>query len=204
MSWNIKGNYIETCSCELECPCNLSMTLPATYDYCKVVMAFNIDEGQFDDVDLSGLSVVGVVQAPKIMAQGGWKMGMFVDENASEEQLNGIMQIFGGQAGGPMAGFAGLVAEQLGMERAPIEIRHDGMTHSVRVGDAIDVVVEDIVPGVAEGEKPMQLANMFHHPATHPHGVMTLAQARSSKIDAFGIRYEGKTALSNTEFSWAA
>ena len=24
MAWNLKGNYVETCSCELMCPCNLS------------------------------------------------------------------------------------------------------------------------------------------------------------------------------------
>jgi hypothetical protein len=25
MSWNLKGDYVETCSCELMCPCNLSL-----------------------------------------------------------------------------------------------------------------------------------------------------------------------------------
>jgi hypothetical protein len=34
MSWNLKGSYVETCSCELMCPCNVSFDHGATYDYC--------------------------------------------------------------------------------------------------------------------------------------------------------------------------
>ncbi len=33
MSWNLKGSYAETCSCELMCPCNLSFDHGATYVY---------------------------------------------------------------------------------------------------------------------------------------------------------------------------
>ena len=45
MSWNVKGSYVETCSCELMCPCNLSLDHGATYDYCRVTLVFNIREG---------------------------------------------------------------------------------------------------------------------------------------------------------------
>jgi hypothetical protein len=39
----------------------------------------------------------------------------------------------------------------------------------------------------------------------HPAGSnLTIAEATRSKIDAFGIRYEGKTGLSTSEFAWAA
>jgi hypothetical protein len=33
---------------------------------------------------------------------------------------------------------------------------------------------------------------------------LTMAEATRSRIDAFGIVYEGKTGLSTSEFSWAA
>ena len=45
-----------------------------------------------------------------------------------------------------MAGLAPLVGEMLGVERAPIEVVDDGLRHSVRIGDAIDFEIEDIVP----------------------------------------------------------
>jgi hypothetical protein len=39
----------------------------------------------------------------------------------------------------------------------------------------------------------------------HPAGSdLTMAEAQRSEIDAFGIRYEGRTGLSKSEFSWAA
>jgi hypothetical protein len=39
----------------------------------------------------------------------------------------------------------------------------------------------------------------------HPVGPdLTIAEAKRSKINAFGIEYEGKTGLSYTDFSWAA
>src|SRR6478752_9940482 len=45
MSWNLKGSYVETCSCELMCPCNLSLDHGATYDFCRVTLVFNIQQG---------------------------------------------------------------------------------------------------------------------------------------------------------------
>ena len=38
MAWNLTGNYVETCSCELMCPCNLSFDHGATYDFCRVTL----------------------------------------------------------------------------------------------------------------------------------------------------------------------
>jgi hypothetical protein len=39
----------------------------------------------------------------------------------------------------------------------------------------------------------------------HPVGSdLTMAEARRSRINAFGIAYEGKTGLSTAEFTWAS
>lgn len=203
MTWNLKGSYAETCSCDLECPCNLSMTLPANHDYCKAALAFGIREGRIDGTDVSGLKVVAIVHTPQVMASGNWKLGFFIDEKASDEQFDKLLQVFGGKLGGPMAGVAPLVTEMLGVERAAIDIQHDGLLHSVRAGDAISFTVEDIVPAGSPTGKPVKLVGMAH-PAVSAKGEMTLAQAKRSRINAFGIQYEGRTGLSNSEFSWAA
>jgi hypothetical protein len=99
-----------------------------------------------------------------------------------------------------MAALTPLVGEMLGVERAPIEVRHDGLLHSVRVGEAIDFEVEDVVPfGVTNGQ-PVRFDGMFH-----PAGPdLTMAEARRSRIDAFGIRYEAKTGLSSSRFAWSS
>jgi len=76
------------------------------------------------------------------------------------------------------------------VERARIELSDDGVRHGVRVGDAIDFEIEDIVP----------FAGMFHPVGSD----LTMAEAKRSQINAFGISYEGKTGLSTSEFSWAS
>ena len=146
MAWNVKGTYFETCSCELMCPCNFSFDHGATYDYCRVVLVFNIASGEIDGADLSGRKVAVIADTPKVMTDGNWRLGMFVDDGASDEQVEQLAGVFSGQLGGPMAGLAPLVGEVLGVERASFDVSEDGLTHSVKIGDAIDFEVEDIVP----------------------------------------------------------
>ncbi len=200
MSWNLKGSYVETCSCDLICPCNASFDHGATYDYCRVVLAFDIREGEVEGTDVGGLTVAAIADTPKVMTDGNWRLGLFVDERATDEQAEKLVGVFSGQLGGPMEALGPLVGEMLGVERAAIEIRHDGLRHSVRVGDAIDFEIEDIVPFGVETGKPVRLTGMFHPVASE----LTVAEATRSRIDAFGIEYEGKTGLSTSEFSWAA
>src|ERR1043165_4703943 len=111
MAWSLKGSYAETCSCELMCPCNLSFDHGATYDYCRATLAFHIREGEIEGTDASGLNAPFIIDTPKAMTDGGWKLGVFTDENAPDEQADKLTAVFGGQLGGPMAGLAPLVGE---------------------------------------------------------------------------------------------
>ena len=200
MAWSLKGNYVETCSCELMCPCNLSFDHGATYDYCRVTLVFDILEGDVDGTDIAGRRVALIADSPKVMTEGGWRLGVFVDDEASDEQSDKLVQVFSGQLGGPMAGLAPLVGEILGVERARIDVTHDGVRHGVRIGDAIDFEIEDVVPFGIEDGTPVRFDGMFHPVASD----LTMAEAKRSQIDAFGIRYEGKTGLSKSGFAWAA
>lgn len=200
MAWNLKGSYVETCSCELMCPCNLSFDHGATYDFCRVSLVFNIREGDIDGTDIAGRKVVMIADTPKVMTEGNWRLGVFVDDKASDEQFEKLIQVFSGQLGGPMAGLAPLVGEILGAERAAIEVKEDGLRHSVKVADKIDFEIEDIVPFGIETGKPVRFDGMFHPVGSD----LTMAEAKRSRIDAFGIKYEGKTGLSKAEFAWTA
>lgn len=200
MSWKLKGSYVETCSCELMCPCNLSMDHGATYDFCRVTLVFNIREGEIEGTDVGGLKVAAIADTPKVMTEGNWRLGMFIDDRANDEQADKLTAVFGGQLGGPMAGLAPLLGEMLGVERVPIEVVDDGLRHSVRIGDAIDFEIEDIVPFGVESGTPVRFDGMFHPVGSN----LTMAEAKRSRISAFGIEFEGKTGLSTSEFSWAA
>ena len=200
MAWRLKGSYVETCSCDLICPCNATFDHGATYDYCRVTLVFNIREGDIEGIDIGGLKVAAIADTPKVMTDGNWRLGVFIDENASDEQADKLVKVFTGQIGGPMAALGPLVGEMLGVERAAITVEDDGVRHSVRVGDSIDFEIEDIVPFGVETGQPVRFQGMFHPVASD----LTIAEAKRSRINAFGIEYEGKTGLSTSEFSWAA
>ena len=74
MSWNLKGSYVETCSCELMCPCNLSLDPGATYDFCRVTLVFDIGEGEIEGTDIGGLKVAVIADTPKVMTEGNWRV----------------------------------------------------------------------------------------------------------------------------------
>ncbi|HKU56051.1 MAG TPA: DUF1326 domain-containing protein [Gaiellaceae bacterium] len=199
MSWKIAGSYFETCSCDVVCPCTASLSLGATNDYCRVVLVFRVKEGEIEGVDVSGLAVAAVADTPKVMTDGNWRLGVFIDEAASDEQAEKLGGVFSGALGGPMEALGPLIGENLGVERATIEVREDGLTHSVKIGDSVDFEIEDVVPFGVDTGRPAQLVGIFHPVGSE----LTIAHATRSQIDAFGISYEGKSAFSH-EFAWAA
>jgi hypothetical protein len=165
-----------------------------------VVLVFNVKDGEVDGVDVSGLTVAAVADTPKVMTDGNWRIGVFIDADASDEQAEKLGGVFSGSLGGPMEALGPLIGENLGVERAPIEVREDGLTHSVKIGDAVDFEIEDVVSFGVESGQPARLVGIFHPAGPE----LTIAHATRSRIDAFGISYEGKSAFSRSEFAWAA
>jgi hypothetical protein len=200
MAWKLEGTYFETCSCEVVCPCTASLALGADYDRCRVTLVFNITKGEVEGVDVGGLALAAVADTPKMMTEGNWRLGVFIDAKASDEQADKLGAVFGGQLGGPMAALGPLIGESLGVERAPIEIHEEGLRHSVKIGDAVDFEVEDVVSFGVESGEPARLTGIFHPAASE----LTIAKATRSRINAFGIEYEGKSAFSQSKFAWAA
>jgi hypothetical protein len=200
MAWKLEGTYFETCSCDVVCPCTASFGLPATRDRCRVTLVFHVTDGDVDGTDVSGLTVAAIADTPQVMAEGDWRLGVFIDSAASDDQANALGGVFSGQLGGPMAALGPLVGESLGVERAPIDVREEGLTHSVRIGDAIDFEIEDVVPLGMESGEPARITGIAHPAGSE----LTIARATRSSISAFGIEYEGRSGFSASRFSWAA
>jgi hypothetical protein len=200
MAFKIEGSYFESCSCEVVCPCTASLALGADYERCRVTLVFHVEQGEVDGVDVSGLTVAAVADTPKVMSDGNWRLGVFIDAAASDQQAEKLGAVFSGALGGPMAALAPLVGENLGVQRAQIEYRQDGLRHAVKIGDAVDIEVEDVVPFGAQDGQPVKLSGVFHPAGSE----LTIARATRARVDAFGIEYEGKAAFSNSKFAWAA
>lgn len=199
MSWKLEGSYFESCSCEVVCPCTASLSLGADYDRCRVTLVFHVRNGDVEGVDVSGLTVAAVGDAPKVMTDGNWRLGVFIDAAASDEQAEKLGAVFSGALGGPMEALGPLIGENLGVERAQIEVREDGLRHSVKIGDAVDLEIEDVVPFGVESGEPARLSGIFHPAASE----LTVARTTRSNVDAFGIRYDGRSAFSTSQFSWS-
>ena len=200
MAWSLKGTYFETCSCEVVCPCTASLSLGADYDRCRVTLVFNVVDGEIEGTDVSGLKVAAVADTPKVMTDGNWRLGVFIDSEASDEQASKLGAVFGGQLGGPMEALGPLVGESLGVERASIDVQEEGLRHSVKIGDSVDFEIEDVVSFGVETGEPARLVGIFHPAGSE----LTIAKATRSRINAFGIEYEGKAAFSRSQFAWAA
>src|ERR1700758_3405750 len=134
MAWKLEGSYFETCSCDVVCPCTASLALGATRDRCRVVLVFNVKDGEVEGTNVSGLTVAAIADTPKVMTDGNWRLGVFIDAKASDEQAEKLGGVFSGALGGPMQALGPLVGENLGVERATIEVREEGLLHSVRIG----------------------------------------------------------------------
>jgi hypothetical protein len=200
MAWNIEGRYFENCSCDVVCPCTASLSLGADNDYCRAVLVFHVDSGDVEGVDVADVTVVAVAEAPKFMHEGNWKLGVLVDDAASDEQAEAVGKVFGGDLGGPMAGLGPLVSENLGVERVPMEFSSEGGSHKITLGDKGGMVVEDVVPFGVETGEPGRLVGIFH-PANSD---LTIGQAKESAVDAFGIQLEnvGGSGFS-APFAWS-
>jgi hypothetical protein len=199
MSWNLTGSYFESCSCDVVCPCTASLSLGATNDRCNAILVFNIKSGEVEGTDVSGLTVAAVADTPKVMSDGNWRLGTVIDADASDEQAEKLGGVFSGALGGPMEALGPMVGEDLGVQRLPIEVHEEGLTHSIRVGEEIDLEIEDVVSFGVETGEPAKITGIFHPAGSE----LTVSRATRSSINAFGIQYEAKAGFSSSEFAWA-
>jgi len=200
MAWRVEGTYFENCSCDVLCPCGASsLVLPADKERCQVVYAYHVDSGEIEGVDVSDRTVLVVADTPAQMSDGNWRVGLIMDDGASEEQTQALGAVFGGEKGGPMEMIAPLIGEMLGLEHMPVSYEDDGFRHRLKAGDGIEIEVEDFVP---EGESEPSRLTGIHHPSS---STLTVARATRSRIQAFGMEFdnEGKNGHS-APFSWAA
>jgi hypothetical protein len=201
MAWKVEGQYFENCSCNVPCPCTVSLDLGADRDRCNAFLVFQIENGEVDGVDVSGVTVAVMIDTPKVMSEGDWRLGVLIDEAASDEQVEKVGAVFGGQLGGPMEALGPLVGEQLGVERVPMNVSHGDGTHRIELGDRGAVEVQEVVPFGKEDGVPARLTGIFHPAGTD----LTIARATESRVTAFGTEFafEGGSAFANP-FAWAA
>jgi len=134
--YQLEGSLLEVCSCNTLCPCWIGEE--PDNGTCDTVIAYNLTSGKIRGVDVSGLSIVNVGHIPGNVLDGNWRIAIFVDDKASDEQMEAMLDAFGGKLGGPLADLAGLVGEIVAVERAPISHTIVDGAGTLTVGDKVD------------------------------------------------------------------
>lgn len=183
MTWNLKGQYFEACSCEAACPC--VFLSPPTEDDCTVLVGWHIEEGVFDGTHLDGLNVALAVHSPGHMAKVQWRVALYLDDRASDAQSQALATIFSGQAGGHPARLAGHIGEVLGAGPASIEFEKDGKRTSMKIAGVADVAIVGLT---GQGDESIFVEN--HPLAIAPGFPAAVARSEHFTYDGYGMHWE--------------
>lgn len=118
MSYHLEGRLLEVCNCKVLCPCWIGED--PDNGTCDTIIAWRIDKGTVDGVDVGGNTIAAVAHVPGNILQGNWTAAIFIDERASKAQEEALLKVYTGKAGGPVADLASLIGEVVSVERAPI------------------------------------------------------------------------------------
>lgn len=152
MSYYLKGDLLEVCTCKTLCPCWVGDDPDG--GTCDSSLAYHIHRGEIDGVDVSGLTWVNVVHIPGNVLDGDWRAINYLDDFASEEQEEALVRVFHGKAGGPIADLAQLVSEVIGVRRARIIVDVEAGKGRFEI---VDVVEAELEPFTGPADEPTKL-----------------------------------------------
>jgi hypothetical protein len=139
----LNGSLLEACSCAGPCPCWVGDDPDG--GKCSAFNAYYIDQGQIKGIDVSGLTFVQAVQIPGNVLAGNWRVVIYLDDKASPEQRQAIVDAWTGKLGGPLADLAGLIGERVAVLSVPIEHEIKDGKGTLRVGNAIEAEMANYV-----------------------------------------------------------
>jgi hypothetical protein len=142
--WFLEADYLQACNCDYGCPCEFSA--PPTPGFCHGVGVWRIEKGNYDNLSLDGLGLGFAAKWPKAIHEGNGTVCLFVDEKASQEQRDALLQIGSGAAGGlPFEILATTFSTLLEPRFVPFEFKLDGLQSSARLGgDKLRIALEPI------------------------------------------------------------
>lgn len=154
MTWQLTGQLIEVCNCNMFCPCWFTVQEHMVMDqgWCGTAITVRVREGSSDGVDLGGRTAVLAADFPgPTLFDGNATARVYVDDTASAEQARELQAIVGGQKGGPLAALAPLISSWLPARTAKIEVADTGDAISVTVGSAGRVESRRLRDGQGQG-----------------------------------------------------
>ena len=187
----IQGELILNCNCTVFCPCVISLGAHyPTEGHCHAWLGVQIEKGSYGGEQLDELNVAMILDIPGRMSDGDWKVGTYIDNNATEAAFEGLSNIFSGRAGGTTRLFTMLVSEFISVSRAKIEYTNEGKNRGLVVDKHIIGEIHPIEGNDSANDVTLQNTSYWMGPN------ITIAQASKGKVRAFGRvwNFEGKSA----------
>jgi hypothetical protein len=136
MSYQLEGRLLEVCTCNVLCPCWVGED-PDGGD-CDGVLAWHVDKGKINAMDVSGHALVVLCHIPGNILKGNWTVRIYIDDKATPEQKDALLNVWTGKLGGPVADLAKLIGKVAAVEQVPITFEVKGVNGTLKVGKAID------------------------------------------------------------------
>lgn len=182
--WTITGDYVEACNCDVACQC--IWMEPPDDNFCTVSIAWHITDGQYGDIDLSGLHAALLIRSEEgvmLDPDTAWNAVLLVDEEADDDQQAALEDIYLGQAGGIFAAAADTHVENAEVATAPFSFTRDGADFSIEIGNVVSM---DVVGKRGFNEELGRIA---------PHPFTKSTEMQTGKSTTATVSY-------NDEFTW--
>lgn len=191
MGYHLEGRLLEVCTCNILCPCWVGEN--PDNGTCDGVLSWQVDRGTVNGVDVSGHNLTILTHIPGNILQGNWRVVVYVDDKATDEQQEALLNVWTGKLGGPVADLAQLVGEVMAVERVPMQFRVEGGKGTLHIGP----IEAELAPFQgATGEATTLHDTVF---TTIPGSPAYPGKAATYKVDApnygFNIDLEGHNSV---------
>jgi hypothetical protein len=136
MAYQLEGKLLEVCTCNILCPCWVGEDPDG--GTCDGVLGWHVEKGNIDGTDVAGRSIIILTHIPGNILKGNWRIRVYIDDKATAQQKDALLNVWTGKLGGPMADLAQLVGEVMAVEQVPITFDVRGAEGTLKVGNAIE------------------------------------------------------------------
>lgn len=192
MGYRLQGRMLEACSCDVICPCWVGADPDG--GSCEGIAFWHVDQGTIDGVDVSGRTIGVVAHIPGNATQAGmWKALVLLDDGATPEQQDALVNVWTGQAGGPVADLAQVIGEVLDLRRVPVDFGVTDGKGRFTAGTVVELEMEPL-------EMPLGRAGLVNSAFSSIPGAPTLV-GRSTLLrmnepdHGFDFSFSGQSAL---------
>ena len=150
VKWAMQGTLLQGCNCDYGCPCNFNAR--PTYGHCEGTWSGFIDQGNYGDTSLAGLNFTMIGDWPAAIHEGNGECQILIDEQANQQQREGLLTILKGEAGPPWSILKNTFGTYYEPQFVSYDTKLEGANSSVKAGEFFELEMEPIKNPVTGAE----------------------------------------------------